>query len=214
MKSLLISAAFCLALGGCASSKGKAHFYKEGFQAPDIVAVLPPDNESNDLAAGDTYRRVMATALVALGYFPLASPAQEAALEKMGVSDGGQLAGFKPQDIAENLGTQGLLYGKVEEFNDLNTGIYRSRKAQFVSYLTDAKGEKLWQAWGMGVDRKISQNIAASLAEGLATKMVQKMLRTHLLAEASTAGREMMQKIPEWPEPSAAKIRAIKKDLK
>ncbi|MBI4052104.1 MAG: DUF799 family lipoprotein [Elusimicrobia bacterium] len=198
---------------GCATLKGTALHLKENYQAPDLVGGLPPNNESTDLAAPDTFRRVMATVLVSLGYLPMVSPAQEEALRRMGIQEGGQEKAFPSEKISSALGTDGLLLGKVEDFNDLNIGIYRSRKVTGTAFLTSTLGEKLWEAQGRAVNRKFSGDVGQGLAEGLARKMVEKILKIHLLEEASRAAVLMGTRIPEWPEPLPAKLKAIRKDL-
>lgn len=201
-----------LAMGGCSTTKGKALYYREGFQAPDLVAILPPESHAVSMAAPDTFRRVTATALVALGYLPMVSPAQEATLQRMGLTDGGQLRAFKAKDIAARLKVDGLVYGEVEEFKDVNIGVYRNRKVKGQLSLVSSGGEMAWKVSGHASNKKVTSAIAQSLVEGLATSLVEKILKIHLLEEASLAAFMMQQKIPEWPEPSPAKLRAIRRD--
>lgn len=219
-KALIKMLALCygaVLISGCATTGGKALYYNEAAKAPDIVAILPPEDETTDMAAADTFQRVMATVMVALGYLPVVSPSQEDSLRQMGISDGGQLKAFKPRDISKKLGSDGLLYGNVSEFKDLNVGLYRERRVDFSGYLADASGAKAWESEGRSVSKKFTLSLDAvtqSFAEGLAQKMLQRILNIHLLEEASVAGVYMMQKIPEWPEIEKSKAAAIKRDIK
>lgn len=215
---LVLAAFVASALGGCSTAGGKPKFLADNAVMPDIVAVMPPSNMSNDLAAPDTMRKVEATILVALGYLPVASPAQEEQLRGMGITDGGQLRAIRPTALSGTLHTDGMLFTFVEVYTDLNIGVYRSRRVVATTTLTDALGNKLWSVWAEVANRKITNPmdadaIAKSFLEGMAQKLVEKILKIHLLAEASQTAVEGAKVTPEWPDTPQRKLDAIRSDL-
>ncbi len=209
---------FCASLvfQGCATTKGKIYSYSES-DAPDFISILPPENFSNDLAAPDTFRRVMASMLIVKGHFPMVSPVQEEALRKLGISDGGQLPVIGTRKLAEAMGADALLYGNVEDFSDINVAIYKQRKVTGRFQLVTPGNKLLWDIWGRGTRAVLVTNmdaLAQSFAEGLATSVLEKMLKIHLLEETTIAGAQMYPKIPEWPKPLLKTETLIKRDIK
>jgi len=218
VRSIALVLLAAAAAGGCSTAGGKARLYTENAVMPDMVAVLLPSNSSNDLAAPDTMRKCVAATMVALGYLPVVSTAQEEQLRLIGVTDGGQMKAIKPEALSGALGTDGLLYTDVETFSNINIGVYKSRHVVGTILLSDAKGNKLWNVWGEVANRKVTNPldtdaIARSFVEGMAEKWVQKLLKIHLLEEAGQTAIEMSKKTPEWPDTPAAKATAIRRDL-
>lgn len=207
-----------MGLSGCSTAGGKLKYLADGGVMPDIVGVLPPNNMSNSVAAADTMRKVTSMMMVALGYLPVSSPAQEDELRGKGLTDGGQLRAFKMEELSGVLGVDGLLLINVDEFNDMNVGVYRSRKVVATTTLADARGEKLWTTWAETANRKMvnpmdADAVAKNLVDGLTQKLVEKILRIHLLEEASQTAALAARKSPEWPDTPKEKLQAIKKDL-
>src|SRR5690349_8925835 len=76
-------------LGGC--SLGPRYLAKE-FHPPQIIAVLPFDNETNDVEGPELVRKALIEVLPRRGYLVLDKESVDTVLrEKFGITDGGQL---------------------------------------------------------------------------------------------------------------------------
>jgi hypothetical protein len=183
-------------------------FYRKGSaDVPHLIAVLPADNQSNDMAAPDTMKRVDSEILTYMGMMPIAGLEQDKQLRDMGITDGGQLRAFKPQDIAAKLGVDGLLYTVVENFNDINVGVYIRRIVEVKLKLVDAKGNVLWDLHAEGKTQEFNispTSMAQAAVQGAISNVVgsqlEKMLKIHLLVEAQKAAAKVTRSIPTWPK--------------
>ncbi len=199
---------------GCSTTRGTTTLLREGAGAPDLIAILPPANSSNSLAAPDTMRRVAAGVLVRHGYVPMASPAQEDQLRKAGMSDGGHLRALKVADLARALGVQGVVFADISSFDDLNIGVYRSRVVAAEWTMFDAVGTPLWKATGKAAKRVFSLNPADSFVQGLTTSLIEKALKVHLLMEAADCAAMIAHAAPDWPVTTEGKLEDMRYDLK
>ena len=100
-----------LFLTGCpgASQRGRLISKKASAEMPDLVAVLPPGNNTNDVTAVNKLRDKAAEMLISRGYFALSNLAMEESWRKLGLTDGGQLAAFRSEDLCKAVGSDGLL---------------------------------------------------------------------------------------------------------
>src|ERR1700690_63497 len=110
------------------------------------VAVLPMDNESNDLDGPTFVRKLMQDNLAARGFRVLPLAEIDAQLKVQGFTDGGQLRATTPQKIGEWTGADTLLYSTLENFDYINVGIYAQRRVKILAKLVSAKtGAKFWE---------------------------------------------------------------------
>jgi hypothetical protein len=191
-------------LAGCAGAKVK--YVKPDFSAPDFVAMLPADNQSNDMKAPRAMIGSVASGLIGLGYFPIASPVQEEALKGMGLTDGGQINAFKLSDIAANLGTDGLVKTQINSFKKINIGFYISPNVEGTVTLYDAGGASLWEVNSKWTKKQINLNPTDALTAGLsdlAGDLISKMFNTHLVMESQIMAGLMVQKAKQSRPPLA-----------
>ncbi len=198
-----------LFLGGCGIPKVKGTLIssKPGTQVPDLIAILPPDNHSNDLSASEVIQRAVGIALTSRGYYALANKAQDAALQKMGITDGGQLKAYRAAQLCKGLGVQGVLYSTIEEFNEVNIGFWVSKKIQLNMILVDSRGENLWVGEALYQIRSLTldpQAAAQTFLERKAGELVEKALRVHLVPESQQAVAALGNKVSPWPNPQDA----------
>lgn len=194
-------------LTACHGGTGKVYYMKEKAPLPHFVAVLPPDNESTDLAAVDTTRRVASEMLLGLGMLPVTTAGDDEILKKLGITDGGQLRSITPQKLAEALGVDGLLYTTIKTFNEINIMVYFQRIVAAEMKLVDKDGNKIWEVFGKGYNRQVNYSpqswVQEAVKMGVAkvvTSQLEKMLKIHLLQEAQQMTAGMTSKLPQWPE--------------
>jgi len=196
-------------LVGCGIPKVKGTLIssKPGAQVPDLIAILPPDNHSNDISAVEVIQRAAGVALTSRGYYAIANKAQDAALQKMGITDGGQLKAYRADQICKGLGVEGLIYTTVDEFNEVNIGFWISKKIKLNMILVDSKGENLWVGEALYRIRALSldpQAAAQAFIERKAGELMEKALRVHLVPESNQAVMALGQKVSPWPNPQDA----------
>ncbi len=194
-------------LTACHGGTGKVYYMKEKAPLPNFVAVLPPDNESNDMAAADTVRRVASEMLLGLGMLPVTTAGDDEILRKLGITDGGQLRSVPPQKLAKALGVDGLLYSTVKTFNEVNIVVYFQRIVAAQMKLLDKDGNKIWEILGKGFNRQVNVSPSSMIQEAakvavakVITSQLEKMLNIHLLQEAQQMTAGMTPKLPQWPE--------------
>lgn len=184
MRHLQVLMAVLLA-GGCAGKQIKN--VRQDFIAPDIIVMLPPDNQSVDLTAPKAVIGALASSMIGLGYFPIYTPAQEAALRDMGITDGGQLRAFKLADISSRLGVDGVVKSEILDFGKVNIGFYIQGKVASHLSLHDAVGDMLWEADAKYTEAKMTLSLAEAIASGageLTGDMVARIFKVHLVPES------------------------------
>jgi hypothetical protein len=184
-------------LTGCAASKV---YIAPEYVSTGKLAVLPMDNESNDLDGPGFVRKLMQDGLAGRGFQVLSSPQVDAQLKTQGFTDGGQLRATTPQKIGEWTGADTLLYSTLENFDYINVGIYAQRRVKILAKLVDAKtGTKLWEAEREGVTRVVAtdkKQAEQQFAVQLAAKFVEKLTHLPLQAESHIAVERLLGTLP------------------
>lgn len=166
----------------------------------ETVAVLPFDNESNDLNAPDILQDYVYRALLASAYRPIEDRIVKEKLDVAGIVDGGQLAAVDPVKLGKDLGVHALLFGDVETFGYTNLGYFTSRKVTVELKLVDvATGQVIWEHSGTGANRDVTLDPAEAkrkLATGLAQQVVDKVAKSVLDPEAREAARHALSTLP------------------
>ncbi|MFN0118362.1 MAG: GNA1162 family protein [Elusimicrobiota bacterium] len=166
------------------------------------IAILPFDNESNDLKADDIMQKIVYEALKGSGYNPVDIAHVNEKLAQVGIIDGGQLPVLDPVKIGKDLGVQGLLYGYVENFDTTNIGFYFQRKVKIQLTLVDAlTGKQLWQNEGVGTTTDFNidpKKAKREFAERVAEQALEKWLSFPLESEAKEAVSDVLNTLPGY----------------
>jgi hypothetical protein len=129
-----------LFLENCAPTRA---FQKASLQSPIPVAVLPLNNMSNDLKAGEMFRELFKTSLQDLG-FPVAKNGDvDFLLQRNGLTDGGQLTNIPPDKLCKMLGVDAVFIGTLEKAGQLTTGVYNKKEVR-ASMKLFRSSELLW----------------------------------------------------------------------
>ena len=166
----------------------------------ETVAILPFDNESNDINAPEMMQSLVYWALRPSPYRLLDIKTVNEKLATVGIVDGGQLPALNPMKIATDFGVQALLYGYITDFGYVNVGFYVSRKVGLELKMVDGKtGQTLWENSGSVALRNftLDQNEAGKqLAKGLAEQFVEKLFNSPLEGEAKQATIKALRTLP------------------
>lgn len=196
--SIALLACFACA---CVGSSAKIISLNPEAATPNLIAILPADNESNDLSASATFGKAAAEMILGLGGVPIASPGQENKLHDMGIGDGGQLGAYDPNQIASALGVDGLLYARIHNFREMNIGFYSKKIVSATMRLVDKNGNLVWKISGESYTRGFSftpAGAAQSLAEDAVFGQLEKTINIRLLAQARQMTMSMLRKLPQW----------------
>ncbi len=164
------------------------------------VAVLPFDNQSTDMSAPDVMRKLAEQGFTRRGYLPLDTAAVDAGLSALGISEGGQLPGLKPQDIGKALGADLLCYGDVQDFTFQNLGfLIRKNVTLQVRLVSAATGEILYEGSGNGKDIKVffnREDAKRAFVEQMAMKVVSNIFKVPLKREADLSADRALGGLP------------------
>jgi hypothetical protein len=131
---------------GCAGGgqQSVAPDYKD--RAPRSIAVLPVLNETVSLKAPEVFRPILLNKLSVKGYETPSLAFIDGRLREKGIREAGQVNSLTPQELAQLLGVDALLYAYVTEFSTSYLVAYASMTVGARFELKDAKtGEKLWE---------------------------------------------------------------------
>lgn len=166
----------------------------------ETVAVLPFDNESNDLDAPDIMQKLIQAALQRSPYRPMDLDAINGKLASVGIVDGGQLAIVDPVKLGKDLGVQALVFGYVDDFAYTNIGFYLQRKVKISLKMVDVQtGATLWESTGAGSQPKIflnKEDAKRAFVEGVADQAIDKLTKSPLEEEAKTAAMNALRTLP------------------
>jgi hypothetical protein len=186
-----------LVIAGCAL---KPKYLVEQYNPPAQVAVLPLDNQTNDLDGPEMVRQLMQQYLPQRGYDTIPLEEIDEKLRSIGITDGGQLGAVKFDAVGTALGVDGLIYGQLIDFDEINIGVYSQKKVQAQFTLISAEtGEKLWEDVRAVTTRDFALNAddaKRAFARSIAEKAVTKMLKIHLKAEAEECVIRILSTIP------------------
>jgi hypothetical protein len=136
-------------LTGCASwPRGTG----EGLIGHSQIAVMPLQNDTNDVDGPAVVQEKMAKALARRGYIIQNVEATNRILrDRFGVTLGGQAGGVDIRALGEALEADAILYGTLMDFNEVTTGLFNVRKVRAKFRLVEAaSGRVLWER-GLGV---------------------------------------------------------------
>lgn len=166
----------------------------------ETLAVLPFDNESNDLDAPDILQKLVQAALQKSPYKLMDLDAVNGKLAAVGIIDGGQLAIVDPVKLGKDLGVHGLVFGYVESFDYINIGFYLQRKVKLSLRVVDVQtGATLWENTGTGSRPQIFLNkddAKKAFLEGVAEQTIEKIAKSPLEEEAKTAVMNVLRTLP------------------
>lgn len=158
--------ALAVLLAGCPSG---GQYLRSGYRPPATLAVLPFDNLTTDLDGPAVARLWFAQRLEELkGYRTLPFDGVDAALDALGVTDGGQLRAVPTAKVCEAVGAEALVTGELLEFGVKTTGFLNVRHVSARFVMTDCRsGEVLWRSEGTGSSSTTAVTPSGALRSGL-----------------------------------------------
>lgn len=127
---------FLLIFIGCTSRKN--YVLKATPSIPPAkLAILPINNNTNDIAGGSIFRKLIFKDFQQKnsGYEIQDLEETDKLLNEAGITDGGQLQFFRPIELSEILGVDGLLYIDLDELKFLTYPYYHTRSVKGTFFL-------------------------------------------------------------------------------
>lgn len=154
-------------LAGCPAGGGP--YIRRDYRPPASLAVLPFDNQTTDLDGPVVARVWFDRRLSELKGYPT-QPLEsiDAALQGLGITDGGQLRSRSLAELCQALKADALVYGDVLEFGTKTTGFLNVRQVHVAFVMKDClTGTDLWRAEGIGAASDATLSPPAALRAGL-----------------------------------------------
>lgn len=136
------------------------------------LALLPLDNHAINLDAPDKVRTELYQAMKADGWRLIPLESVDSALDRMSISDPGQLSAVPIPSIHRELKADVLIYGSLLEYSLASVGVLTKRTVEIELRAVDPlSGKTLWTAVESGVNTQAGADAAVSLGMGLAGKV-------------------------------------------
>ena len=119
------------------------------------LAILPVVNNTNDVDGPVVVRTIMAANMETFFYEIKPLDETDTVLkDQMGLTLGSQLDMATTPQLCEKLGTDAIVYGSLDDFNQKITGIYNSKRVRLRVKVDNCKtGATIWKN-GIGVKRE------------------------------------------------------------
>ena len=175
---------------------------KEWFHTP--LAVLPFADEVVSLDGPDFVRDLIYSLLTQGGYNTIPVEKVMSTLKNHGFSEGGQLKATTPLNISKWLSAPRLLFGYIEEFNEVNVGIYKKRIVTGDVFIWDKNSaQKIWKNNGTirteSLQVKSLGDMGISFLGGLAGSWWDRLRNKPLGPESQEFARLMLETLPLRP---------------
>jgi hypothetical protein len=135
------------------------------------VAVLPMTNDTNDVDGPGVMRKKMAQALERHSYVVQDLKQTDQVLrDRMGITLGGQLSLTTAQQLGQELGVEGVLYGTLMDFDESTLGAINVKKVRGRFMLVNTmNGQTIWQR-GLGVRSELVMQSKYGAAAAIASR--------------------------------------------
>ncbi|MBP7796574.1 MAG: DUF799 family lipoprotein [Elusimicrobiales bacterium] len=174
--------------------------YYSNLTSRGIIAVLPFENESNDLTAPDMLRDMVISSFAKKGWDVIKKETVDEKLRSIGITDGGQLPAVEVKELYELLNVNYLCYGYIHDFNMQNLGYIIKKNVEIEIKIVKADtGEVVFDEAGKGRDIKIytnSDDAKKAFLENAAIKLVSDIVNRPLYKQSEEAINKIFVKIP------------------
>jgi hypothetical protein len=135
------------------------------------VAILPMTNDTNDVDGPGVMRKKMAQALERHSYVVQDLKQTDQILrDRMGIALGGQLSLTTAQQLGQELGVEGVLYGTLMDFDETTLGALNIKKVRGKFMLVNTMtGQTMWER-GLGVRSELIMQSKYGAAAAIAAR--------------------------------------------
>lgn len=182
-------------------------------ELPTVIAVMPFANETQETDAAERVRKGFYNFFSSAPYVDIELAAIDESIVRMEKSTGRNVASLKPQEICQAVGCDGLVFGKVTQYEKTFGGVYSRLHAEAEVWMVNVRtGKEIVRVKDSvdyvegGVFRSLLGAIMGVLSSAANVREIQE---TRMVAELAA---KLVAKIPV-PEGAQAVRRPVIKEL-
>lgn len=160
-------------LSACAQPVKRPDYTAFKKSQPRSILVLPPVNETNDVAATYGMLSQMTLPLAEAGYYVVPVAVMDETFKQNGLTNAAEIQGTSPAKLREIFGADAALYSKVTQYGSVYQIIDSTTVVAASAKLVDLKsGDVLWQGNGRATGKEMGNNVNVG-AFGIVGVLVQ-----------------------------------------
>ncbi|KWO50027.1 DUF799 domain-containing protein [Burkholderia territorii] len=160
-------------LSACAQPVKRPDYTAFKKSQPRSILVLPPVNETNDVAATYGMLSQMTLPLAEAGYYVVPVAVMDETFKQNGLTNAAEIQGTSPTKLREIFGADAALYSKVTQYGSVYQIIDSTTVVAASAKLVDLKsGDVLWQGNGRATGKEMGNNVNVG-AFGIVGVLVQ-----------------------------------------
>ncbi|KWE72676.1 hypothetical protein WL77_04365 [Burkholderia ubonensis] len=147
-------------LSACAQPVKHADYTAFKKSQPRSILVLPPLNETSDVAATYGMLSQMTLPLAEAGYYVVPVAVMDEAFKQNGLTNAAEIQETSPAKLREIFGADAALYSKVSKYGSVYQVIDSTTVVTASAKLVDLKtGDVLWQGKGSASGKELGNNV-------------------------------------------------------
>ncbi|AOK24725.1 hypothetical protein WM34_33300 [Burkholderia ubonensis] len=147
-------------LSACAQPVKHADYTAFKKSQPRSILVLPPVNETSDVAATYGMLSQMTLPLAEAGYYVVPVAVMDEAFKQNGLTNAAEIQDVPPAKLREIFGADAALYSKVSKYGSVYQVIDSTTVVTASAKLVDLKtGDVLWQGKGSASGKELGNNV-------------------------------------------------------
>ncbi|KVM62289.1 hypothetical protein WJ58_03120 [Burkholderia ubonensis] len=147
-------------LSACAQPAKHADYTAFKKSQPRSILVLPPVNETSDVAATYGMLSQMTLPLAEAGYYVVPVAVMDEAFKQNGLTNAAEIQDVPPAKLREIFGADAALYSKVSKYGSVYQVIDSTTVVTASAKLVDLKtGDVLWQGKGSASGKELGNNV-------------------------------------------------------
>ncbi|AOJ75738.1 DUF799 domain-containing protein [Burkholderia ubonensis] len=147
-------------LSACAQPVKHADYTAFKKSQPRSILVLPPLNETSDVAATYGMLSQMTLPLAEAGYYVVPVAVMDEAFKQNGLTNAAEIQETSPAKLREIFGADAALYAKVSKYGSVYQVIDSTTVVTASAKLVDLKtGDVLWQGQGSASGKELGNNV-------------------------------------------------------
>lgn len=160
-------------LSACAQPVKRPDYTAFKKSQPRSILVLPPVNETSDVAATYGMLSQMTLPLAEAGYYVVPVAVMDETFKQNGLTNAAEIQGTSPAKLREIFGADAALYSKVTQYGSVYQIIDSTTVVAASAKLVDLKsGDVLWQGNGRATGKEMGNNVNVG-AFGIVGVLVQ-----------------------------------------
>ncbi|WP_053293610.1 DUF799 domain-containing protein [Burkholderia pseudomallei] len=160
-------------LSACAQPVKRPDYTAFKKSQPRSILVLPPVNETNDVAATYGMLSQMTLPLAEAGYYVVPVAVMDETFKQNGLTNAAEIQGTSPAKLREIFGADAALYSKVTKYGSVYQIVDSTTVVAASAKLVDLKtGDVLWQGNGRATGKEMGNNVNVG-AFGIVGVLVQ-----------------------------------------